>query len=322
MKKILILHTGGTIAMSEDVQTGEVKPNSNNPLHDTIMKMENVSISVEDFLNVPSPHMTIVNMLSLAKRIDERVINEAFDGVVITHGTDTLEETAYLLDLTVISSVPVVVTGAMRSSNELGSDGPYNLLSSVRTAMSDQAHDKGVLVVLNDEIHTAKNVTKTHTSNIATFQSPQYGPIGIVTKRHVQFHQSPTKQETFPVEKMSKKVLLVKAVAGMEKEVFDAICNIHMDGLVIEALGQGNVPPELVSAIEKLVQNNIPVVLVSRCFNGIVQDVYGYKGGGKHLKDIGVIFTNGLSGQKARIKLMVALESSSETKSLHSSFDL
>ncbi|MGJ9384852.1 asparaginase [Salipaludibacillus sp. CF4.18] len=322
MKKILILHTGGTIAMSEDVQTGEVKPNSNNPLHDTIMKMENVSISVEDFLNVPSPHMTIGNMLSLAKRIDERVINEAFDGVVITHGTDTLEETAYLLDLTVISSVPVVVTGAMRSSNELGSDGPYNLLSSVRTAMSDQAHDKGVLVVLNDEIHTAKNVTKTHTSNIATFQSPQYGPIGIVTKRHVQFHQSPTKQETFPVEKMSKKVLLVKAVAGMEKEVFDAICNIHMDGLVIEALGQGNVPPELVSAIEKLVQNNIPVVLVSRCFNGIVQDVYGYKGGGKHLKDIGVIFTNGLSGQKARIKLMVALESSSETKSLHSSFDL
>lgn len=320
MKKVLIVHTGGTIAMSEDTQTGEVSPNHKNPLHETVMEMENVEITNEDFLNVPSPHMTIDHMVALSKRIDERVKEGQFDGVVVTHGTDTLEETAYLLDLTLTSTCPVVVTGAMRSSNELGSDGPYNLLSSIRTAMSFQAHGKGVLVVLNDEIHTAKNATKTHTSNIATFQSPQYGPIGIVTKRHVHFHHSPIKHEAYKVGEISKKVLLIKAVAGMEKEVFDAICNIKIDGLVIEALGQGNVPPDIVGTIEKMVQNGVPVVLVSRCFNGIVQDTYSYEGGGKKLKDIGVIFTNGLSGQKARIKLMVALESSLNSTALQASF--
>ncbi|PYZ94486.1 L-asparaginase [Salipaludibacillus keqinensis] len=316
MKKILIIHTGGTIAMSEDKQTGEVKPNLENPLHQLLTNLEDVEISIEDFLNLPSPHMTIDHMVSLARRIDKRVSDHKFDGVVVTHGTDTLEETGYLLDLILKHSCPVVITGAMRSSNELGSDGPHNLLSSIRTAMSEDAGDKGVLVVLNDEIHTAKNATKTHTSNIATFQSPQYGPIGIVTKRGVHFHHSPTVNETFNIDTLSKKVLLIKAVAGMEREILDALCHIQLDGLVIEALGQGNMPPETVEPIKRLVKKGIPVVLVSRCFNGIVQDIYGYDGGGKQLKDLGVIFTNGLNGQKARIKLMVALEKTTDLSRL------
>jgi L-asparaginase len=322
MKKILIMHTGGTIAMSEDKQTGEVKPNLENPLHESLTSLQNVDFSIEDFLNIPSPHMTIDYMVSLAKRIDYLVSNHSYDGVVITHGTDTLEETAYLLDLILTHDCPVVVTGAMRSSNELGSDGPHNLLSSIRTAMSDDAVKKGVLVVLNDEIHTAKNATKTHTSNIATFQSPQYGPIGIVTKRQVQFHHNPTIHEKFNIESLSKKVLLVKAVAGMEREILEAFCNINIDGLVIEALGQGNMPPETVNPIKNLIEKGIPVVLVSRCFNGIVQDIYGYEGGGKQLKDLGVIFTNGLNGQKARIKLMVALENTTNIEDLQSIFQL
>ncbi|UTR14610.1 asparaginase [Salipaludibacillus sp. LMS25] len=320
MKKILIVHTGGTIAMSEDKNTGEVRPTSANPLALPIDSLQGVEIKSEDFLNIPSPHMTIDLMVSLAHFIDQEVTNHHYDGIVVTHGTDTLEETAYLLDLIIKSKCPVVVTGAMRSSNELGSDGPPNLLSAVRTAMSEAAKNKGVLVVLNDEIHTAKNATKTHTSNIATFQSPQYGPIGIVTKRDIHFHHAPIVQEKFSATSLTKKVLLIKAVAGMEKEVLESVCHINMDGLVLEALGQGNMPPETVAPIEKLVTKGIPVVLVSRCFNGIVQDTYSYDGGGRHLKNIGVIFTNGLNGQKARIKLMAALEETTDLLKLQEIF--
>ncbi|MBU8907213.1 asparaginase [Desertibacillus haloalkaliphilus] len=321
MKKILLLHTGGTIAMHEDEQTGTVGPSVSNPLYSTIESLSKIaSVIVDDFLHLPSPHITPQHMLELSKRIERRIKTEYFEGVVITHGTDTLEETAYLLDLLLDTDVPVVVTGAMRSSNELGADGPYNLISSVRTAASDAAHGKGVLVVLNDEIHTAKNVTKTHTSNIATFQSPQYGPIGIVTRRDVDFHHVPSKRERYDVSTLTKNIVLIKCYAGMDPSLLDAILTTSMDGLVIEAFGQGNVPPGIVPGLEKLIKHHIPIVLVSRSFGGIVQDTYSYSGGGRHLKELGIIFTNGLNGQKARIKLMIALEVTSDRNKLQELF--
>ncbi len=321
MKKILILHTGGTIAMSEDDKTGAVTPGEKNPLNDDLDALKKYAfITSEQYFNIPSPHMTPELMFQLAKHIDERVVKECFEGVIVTHGTDTLEETAYLLDLLVQTSIPVIVTGAMRSSNEIGSDGPYNLMATLKVAICDDAFRKGVLVVLNDEIHAAKNVTKTHTSNIATFQSPQYGPIGIVTKRGVFFHHIPSKRDSYNISHLSKKVLLLKAFAGMEDSIFDAITNMKIDGLVIEAFGQGNLPPNIVPSLERLMSNKIPVVLVSRCFNGIVQDTYGYDGGGKQLKKRGVIFTNGLNGQKARLKLMVALQLTDDFKELQELF--
>jgi L-asparaginase len=308
LKKILVLHTGGTIAMEEDKDTGSVKPSGENPLLKFIPSSDEVNLLVEDVFHLPSPHMTPKEMLMLQKLIHERAAREDLAGVVITHGTDTLEETAYFLDLTVQSDIPIVVTGAMRSSNELGSDGLYNFLSAVKVASSDEARGKGVLVVLNDEIHCATNVTKTHTSNVATFQSPQYGPIGIVTKRGVVFHQAILHRESYHVKSITKNVFLLKAYAGMDDTLLTAIEALQVDGLVIEALGQGNLPPKTVPALQRLIHRGVPVVLVSRCFNGIVQDVYSYDGGGKQLKEIGAIFTNGLSGQKARIKLLVALE--------------
>lgn len=309
LKNILLLHTGGTIAMSEDHETGAVTPEGQNPLETNLKALEkHAKITSEQYVNIPSPHMTPKIMFELAKHVDEKIIKEKYDGVIITHGTDTLEETAYLLDLLIQTSIPVIVTGAMRSSNEMGADGPYNLLQALRVAICDEAYRKGVLIVLNDEIHTAKNVTKTHTSNIATFQSPQYGPIGTVTKRGVFFHHIPTKRDSYVIKKLSKKVLLLKAFAGMDDELIQAVSSMKLDGVVIEAFGQGNLPPNMVPSLEKLLLNQIPIVLVSRCFNGIVQDTYGYDGGGRQLKKLGVIFTNGLNGQKARLKLMVALE--------------
>ncbi|MDF1507699.1 asparaginase [Robertmurraya sp. DFI.2.37] len=320
-KKILVIHTGGTISMSEDEQTGTVKPNESNPL--TKKTEELVAFAhliIEEPFNLPSPHITPTEMLKIRKLISQRSLTDDIDGVVITHGTDTLEETAYFLDLTIESKIPIVVTGAMRSSNEIGADGLYNLISSIKVAASEEAKEKGVLVVLNDEIHTAENVTKTHTSNIATFQSPQYGPIGIVTKRGVVFHHIPNRTECYPITDVSKKVVLIKAHAGMDSTLLDAINALPCDGIVIEALGQGNLPPDTIPGIKALIKNNIPVVFVSRCFNGIAQDTYAYEGGGKQLKEMGVIFSNGLNGQKARLKLLILLATTSDRNLIEQAF--
>ncbi|KMK76466.1 asparaginase [Alkalihalobacillus pseudalcaliphilus] len=320
MNKILIVHTGGTIAMQEDAQ-GSVKPFEINPLYSTVDSLASEALLVNDeFMNIPSPHMTPSIMLDLANRIKTRVLQEHFNGVVITHGTDTLEETAYFLDLLFDWEIPIVVTGAMRSSNELGSDGPHNLISAIKVASCEAARSQGVLVVFNDEIHSAKNVTKTHSSNIATFQSPQYGPIGIITKQNVNFHHTLANRESFKINQLTKKVVLLKVYAGMEPEILDALLARKVDGFVIEAFGQGNVPPLIVAKLEEALSRQIPIVLVSRCFSGIVQDVYGYEGGGRRLKELGVIFTNGLNGQKARLKLLVALELTNDPNELQELF--
>ncbi|MFD2445880.1 asparaginase [Bacillus sp. CGMCC 1.16607] len=320
-KTILIIHTGGTISMSEDSITGAVKPGEHNPLLDKTNSLTDLAnVIVEEPFNLPSPHITSSEMLQLKDLIEKHFQQNQIDGVVITHGTDTLEETAYFLDLTVRLDIPIVVTGAMRSSNEIGSDGLYNLMESIRVASNEEAKGKGVLVVLNDEIHTAKNVTKTHTSNVSTFQSPQYGPIGIITKRGIVFHHAPTNNECYEITSITKKVVLIKAYAGMDSTLLLAISNLQYDGVVIEALGQGNLPPATVEGIKKLIENKISVVLVSRCFNGIVQDIYSYEGGGKQLKDLGVIFSNGLNGQKARLKLLIALSYTSDMKEVETIF--
>jgi L-asparaginase len=320
-KTILIIHTGGTISMSEDATTGAVKPGEQNPLTEKTYSLNNLAnILVEEPFNLPSPHITTNEMLTLKQIIEDHYTKNQIDGVVITHGTDTLEETAYFLDLTVQINIPIVVTGAMRSSNEIGSDGLYNLIESIRVASTDEAVGKGVLVVLNDEIHTAENVTKTHTSNVGTFQSPQYGPIGIITKRGIVFHHAPTNRENYPIQNITKKVALMKAYAGMDSTLLHAINDLGYDGIVIEALGQGNLPPGTATGIKKLISNKIPVVLVSRCFNGIVQDIYGYDGGGKQLKELGVIFSNGLNGQKARLKLLIALSCTNDLHEIETIF--
>ena len=228
-------------------------------------------------------------------------------GVVITHGTDTLEETAFFLDTTIGDQIPIVVTGAMRSSNELGSDGLYNFESAIRVASCDEAIGKGVLVVMNDEIHSARYVTKTHTTNVATFRTPTLGPIGLVTKHRILFMQELLDSTRLDISSVNGTIPIVKAYAGMQGDLLEALAHAKVDGLVIEALGAGNLPPQALTALKKLLIQKIPVILVSRCFNGIAEPVYDYEGGGKELADMGVIFCNSINSQKARLKLLIAL---------------
>ncbi|HDJ5131948.1 TPA: asparaginase [Staphylococcus aureus] len=273
MKHLLVIHTGGTISMSQD-QSNKV------------------------------------------------VTNKYYDGFVITHGTDTLEETAFLLDLILGIEQPVVITGAMRSSNEIGSDGLYNYISAIRVASDEKARHKGVMVVFNDEIHTARNVTKTHTSNTNTFQSPNHGPLGVLTKDRVQFHHMPYRQQALENVNEKLNVPLVKAYMGMPSDIFSFYSREGIDGMVIEALGQGNIPPSALEGIQQLVSLNIPIVLVSRSFNGIVSPTYAYDGGGYQLAQRGFIFSNGLNGPKARLKLLVALSNNLDKAEIKSYFEL
>lgn len=322
MKHLLVIHTGGTISMSQD-QSNKVVTNDINPisLHQDVIN-QYAQIDELNPFNVPSPHMTIQHVKQLKDIILEAVTNKYYDGFVITHGTDTLEETAFLLDLILGIEQPVVITGAMRSSNEIGSDGLYNYISAIRVASDEKARHKGVMVVFNDEIHTARNVTKTHTSNTNTFQSPNHGPLGVLTKDRVQFHHMPYRQQALENVNEKLNVPLVKAYMGMPGDIFSFYSREGIDGMVIEALGQGNMPPSALEGIQQLVSLNIPIVLVSRSFNGIVSPTYAYDGGGYQLAQQGFIFSNGLNGPKARLKLLVALNNNLDKAEIKSYFEL
>ena len=303
-KKILVLHTGGTISMQADA-SGAVVTSSDNPMNHVSNPLEGIQVHVLDFFNLPSPHIKPKHMLALYQKIKEEAAN--YDGVVITHGTDTLEETAYFLDTMEIPRIPIVLTGAMRSSNELGSDGVYNYLSALRVASDDKATDKGVLVVMNDEIHAAKYVTKTHTTNVSTFQTPTHGPLGLIMKQEILYFKTAEPRVRFDLDRIEGLVPIITVYAGMTDELLDMLDWDKVDGLIIQAFGAGNIPKETAQKLESLLHKGIPVALVSRCFNGIAEPVYAYQGGGVQLQKAGVLFVKELNAQKARLKLLIAL---------------
>ena len=311
MKKIAIIFNGGTISMKIDEKIKAAVPSLS---ADEIMSMipgveDYAEIEAYTFSSMPSPHMTLETMLKLSEFTTELVERDDIDGVVITHGTDTLEETAYLLDLTVKTKKPVVVTGAMRSGSELGYDGPFNLATSICTAISDEAVGRGVLVCFNGELNSASEVTKANSMALNAFRTPNFGPIGIVDNDNVIYYRDANHLEKYDVSKIEKQVALIKCVVDMDSSYIDYLIEKGYGGIVIEALGRGNVPPKMVEGIKKAIELEIPVVVVSRCFEGRVFESYGYEGGGKQLKNLGVIFGDTLPGQKARIKLILAINS-------------
>lgn len=286
-------------------QEGQVASSQVNPMTQIDTPIEEIQVTSVDFLNVPSPHIRLEHMMALYQKIKVEQAN--YDGFVITHGTDTLEETAYFLDTMAIPEKPIVLTGAMRSSNELGSDGVYNYRTALRVAADEKSADKGILVVMNDEIHAAKYVTKTHTTNVSTFQTPTHGPLGLVTKREILYFKTAEPRVRFDLTSISGTVPIIKAYADMDSVLLDSLSHSAISGLVIEALGAGNLPPTILPAIQNLLTQNIPVVLVSRCFNGIAEPVYAYQGGGIQLEQEGILFVKELNAQKARLKLLIAL---------------
>lgn len=263
-------------------------------------------------------------MLDLAQKADEILDREDIDGLVITHGTDTLEETAYFLNIILNVKKPVIVTGAMRNGSELGYDGPSNLSAAICTACSTQSFGRGVLVVMNNEVHSADEVTKSHTLSVDTFKSLDFGPLGIVDQDEVIYYRGKKHKNVIKlseVEAIDGKVALIKSVAGMDSSIFNYYIKEGYDGIIVEAMGRGNVPPRMVSGIANAISKKIPVVIVSRCERGRVLDSYGYEGGGKGLRNLGTILGDNLNGQKARIKLMLILSTTKEVSKIKKIFE-
>ncbi len=309
MKNILIVFTGGTFSMMIDENTGKAVPRfSGEELLEKIPEAKDTAdITCYDFGKYPGPHMTPELMLQLSNKIKELISSNGYSGVIVTHGTDTLEETAYFLDLTIQTSIPIVVIGSMKNSSEPDWDGPRNLMDAISICLNHNCRDLGVLVCLDGEINAASEVTKTFTEEVDSFQSLDFGALGFVQNGRIILNRLPRKLETITTNKIISNVDLLTVYAGMNGKFFKFSADSGVEGIVVEALGVGNVPPPAFDGIKYAVEKGIPVVLVSRCPAGETLDIYGYPGAGKWLHEIGVLFAGYLNGQKARIKLMIAL---------------
>ncbi|MEN3043137.1 MAG: asparaginase [Fervidobacterium sp.] len=320
-KKIVIVSTGGTIAMVKKGRT-VVPFDKGNALVTDIPELYDIAdVDLYEFSNVPSPYMTPSSMWNLAKTIDELLEEKNYDGVVVTHGTDTLEETAYFLDLVLKTEKPVVLTASMRNISELSTDGPRNVLSSVMVATCDESYGMGVVVCLNDEIHAAREVTKTYTSNVATFDSPGYGPLGVVDENNVIYFRKSLTREKIYTDKIEEKVAIVKTFTGDDGSILKAVYQLGYKGIVLEGFGRGNVPPQLSNVVEEVIKNGVPVVITSRCFKGRVFPIYGYNGGGADLRRRGAILSEHPLAQKARVKLMIVLGKTNNIEEIREYFE-
>src|SRR5262249_3805870 len=304
--RLAAFFTGGTISMRFDPSTGGAVPAlSGEEIIAQVPGLGGIAdFDVIDFGKWPGPHMTPSRMMELARAAREKLADESVAGAVVTHGTDTLEETAYLLDLVLKEEKPIVFVGAMRNSSELSWDGPGNLRSAIRVAVDPQSRDLGVIVAMNDQLIAAAEATKTHTESTDTFQSRDFGPLGFVDKDRVIVTRRPVKsngREHIITDEIEGRVDVIKMFAGADGRFINFGVDDGARGLVIEALGRGNVPVAALPAIERAIRADIPVVIASRCPRGRVLDTYAYEGAGRQLRKLGAILGGMLPSLNARI---------------------
>jgi L-asparaginase len=317
------MFTGGTISMKIDPLTAAAIPALSG--RDIVSHVQGIRraarLSLEDYARLPGPHVTPEWMWGLKKRIEEHLSDPRIDGVVVTHGTDTIEETAFLVDLTTDNPKPVVFCGAMRTLGEPGSDGPSNLLTAVKTAANRDARGHGVLIAVGEHILAAGEAVKTHTQSLASFRS-EIGPLAILDRDGVRFVRSAVRRRVVQTERLDPRVDLHVMATGSNDTLLRASLANGARGLVIEGTGAGNVPPLAVPALRDALREGVPVVITSRCGSGSVAPLYGYVGGGAHLRKMGCVLGGSLVGQKARVLLMVALGASLEGLALSSLFEI
>jgi L-asparaginase len=309
MSTVVFFFTGGTISMKVDEQRGGAVPALSGEeilAHDAGLS-ELARVEVVNFARLAGPQMTPRHMWELSEQIAKTLERDDVAGVVVTHGTDTLEETAFFLDLRHRSDKPVVVIGAMRNASELSYDGPANVRAALRVALDEDSRGQGVFVMLNETIHAAAYATKMDTQAIETFQSPVFGPLGIVDKDRVFFARQLKFRQRVNTTAMEERVDLFQMYAGADGRLIDAARQMGAQGIVIEGTGRGNVPPMTLPAIQRAIDAGIPVLLSTRCAQGRVLDTYAYEGSGRDLRNRGVLFAGNLTGPKARILLILAL---------------
>jgi L-asparaginase len=307
---VAMLFTGGTISMRFDAAAGGAVPAlSADEILEAARGIRDIApLAPEQWGRYPGPHMTVERQWALRTRIAELLADPAVTGVVVTHGTDSLEETAYLVARSLASEKPVVFTGAMRSASDLGWDGPANLVDAVTIAASVEARGTGVTVTFNGRIFSALDEAKTHTHLLDAFESPGLGPLGVVDEGRVMFRRA-VLAAPLPLmpAALGEPVDIVTAYSGSDSRLLDAARESGARGLVVAAMGRGNVPPEMVPGLERAVAAGLPVVITSRAQRGRVGMTYGYPGGGRRLAELGCWFAGTRRPSQARVDLMLAI---------------
>lgn len=324
VRNVAVFSLGGTIAMTTDPTTGGVVPALS--AHELLaavpaLATSGIGLKVRDFRRLPGASLNFEDLTALSVAIAAELETGDVDGVVITQGTDTIEETAFLLDLYHGHEQPLVVTGAMRNPTLPGADGPANLHAAVLAAADPGLSGAGCLVVLGDEIHLARTVRKSHTTSPAAFTSPACGPIAQIAENRVWMVRGglPSRGPLVGAPDREARVGLYTVTLGDDGTLLD-LWDGNCDGLVVAAFGVGHVPERLVEGLTKLA-SRIPVVLASRIGNGpVLSDTYGFPGSEKDLLGRGLIGAGDLSPYQARLLLHALLAQGAERATVRETF--
>jgi L-asparaginase len=306
--KVVVVSTGGTIAMRPDPVSGKLVPAiSGDELVGMLRWPDAPPLELDDFTRVPSFDMHGRLALELAGRVAEHCRRDDVSGVVVTHGTDTMEESVYMIDRLHESGKPVVFTGAQRAADEADTDGPRNLRDAIVVALAPESAERGALVAFAGQVHAARVVRKVYTSALTAFDSPGYGPLGHVDAGRVGYRARPDRGPALPrPEGEIPQVDLIRLYAGSDDRFLRSSVESGSRAIVLEATGRGNANEQVLPGVEAAVAAGIPVVVCSRCVAGRVEPVYG-RGGGKDLAEAGAVFAGDLAGPKARVLLQLAL---------------
>ncbi|CAH0182910.1 L-asparaginase 2 [Peribacillus sp. Bi96] len=310
MDKISLITTGGTIA-SKETTNGMLASGalSGQELASICELPNDIEVKVVDLFQISSMSMSFGKMEQLKLAIKKELEDPEVTGIVVTHGTDTLEETAYFLDVTNRDQRPIVLTGSQRSPKEVGTDVYSNLRNSILCAASDLLKDVGVVVVFNERIYSAKYVKKVHASNLQGFESFGYGYLGIIDNDVVSIYQKPLHREFYDIQNRIPRVDIIKCHTGADGLFIEAAVKNGAKGIVLEGVGRGQVTPEMVTSIQDAIDNGITIVMTTSAEEGKVYPAYDYVGSAFDLKQRGVILGADYDSKKARIKLAVVLAS-------------
>jgi len=323
LPRVVVLATGGTIASQYDPAIGALKPAlTGEEIVAAVPGLEGLArVDVEQIANVGSKDMTPEIWRTLAGRANALLAEPDVSGVIVTHGTDTLEETAYFLDLSVTSDKPVIVVGAQRAPSYFDTDGPRNMLNAVRVVLSPEAQGMGTMVVMNGQINAAREVTKTNTQDAETFQSLDFGRLGVADHGAVRFYRSPFRRQTVPLREgdVLPRIEIIPQFAGADGKLIRLLMEDgDVDAFVIAGVGLGHVSAKTEAAIREARARGIPVVMASRVYTGRIVPLYAAD---VALRDLGCVMADNLSPQKARVLLMLAMTRTTDPHELQAYFD-